>query len=112
VLLLVTRFKDGHRHVTSITPEYRKLRRPNVSRRCVLSARGVEEVLAVHRRRLDKLGSTGSVPLPPPQTTAAIVERLVEQDQENRERWKRYPYSWGDAAHAAFKVCRREYLID
>jgi hypothetical protein len=112
VLLVSTRFQDGRRHVTSNTREYRKLRRPNVSRRCVLSAGGAEEVLAAHRRCLDKFISTGSMPLPPSQTIAAIVERLVEQDQENRERWEKYPYSWGDAAHAAFKVCRREYLVD
>jgi hypothetical protein len=112
VLLISTRFKDGRKHFTSNTPEYRKLRRATVTRRCILDAGGAEEVLLAHRRRLDKLQSTGAVPVPPPTTTRALVERLTEQHNETRELWKKSPYSWGDAIHAAFKVCRREYLVD
>ena len=107
-----TRFKDGRRHLTKNRPEYRKNPWPQVTMRCVLNVAGASDVLAAHRQCVEKLTSGGSVPLPPPKTPNEVIERLLEQRAEDRELWKKSPYSWGDAVHAAFQVCRREYLTD
>lgn len=112
VLMFQTRFEDGRRHVTLNRPKYRRQSRPEVTARCMLKEGGAEAVLGLHRWHVDRLVARGAVPLPAA-TTPEQVLKLREQDNEDsREAWKRCPYSWGDAFHDAFKICRREYLAD
>jgi len=112
VLIISTEFRDGRRHYTVNQPDYRKSSRPEFSRRCVLNAGGAAEVLAAHRRHVDKLVAAGASPTAPPLTEAAVIELLRQRNQEARESRKASRYSWGDAIHEAFKVCRREHLVD
>jgi hypothetical protein len=80
--------------------------------RMLLNAGSAAEVLAAHRRHVDKLIAAGAFPKTPPMTPAAVIEQLRERYREGRELRKKSPFSWADAVHAAFKVCRREYLAD
>ncbi|HEV8000325.1 MAG TPA: hypothetical protein VGP63_10625 [Planctomycetaceae bacterium] len=112
VLIISTEFRDGSRHYTVNQPEYRKSSRPAFSRRCVLNTGGAAEVLAAHRRHVEKLLAAGALPRAPPLTQAALIELLCQRNQEARESPKNSRCSWGDAMHEAFKVCRREYLVD
>jgi hypothetical protein len=111
LLIVVTEFRDGRLQVTTNYPHYRKSS-GDFSRSCVLNARGAAEVLAAHRRDVDKLKAAGASPTAPPLTATAVIELLHERNLKAAERWKKSPYSWGDAVHEAFKVCRREYLRD
>jgi hypothetical protein len=112
VLIISTDFRDGRRHYTVNQPEYRKSSRPDFSRRCVLNAGGAAEVLAAHRRHIEKLIAAGAAPKSLPLTETAVIELLRERNQEARENSKNSRCSWGDAMHEAFRVCRREYLAD
>ncbi|HUE17037.1 MAG TPA: hypothetical protein VMR25_22860 [Planctomycetaceae bacterium] len=64
--------------------------------------------MALHRRFVDKLIADGAIPMPPPKTPAALLNHLRQLHEEGREAWQRSPYSWGDAVHDAFKLCRRD----
>lgn len=112
VIVLTTRFADGRRHSTTNHPLYRKQSRPNVTARCLPVEGGVDEVYARHRRHVDRLIAAGAVPIPPAATAEQVLDQRREMHEEGREAWRRSPYSWGDALHDAFKVCRREYLAD
>jgi hypothetical protein len=112
IITLTTRFADGRRHSTTNHPIYRKQSRPNVTARCLPEEGGVDEVYARHRRHVDRLIAAGAVPCPPPTTVEQVLDRMRALHEEGREAWRRSPYSWGDALHDAFKVCRREYLAD
>jgi hypothetical protein len=111
VLIAATRFTDGRRHYTFNRPRARKISRPQITARCMLTG-GVDEMLAMHRRHVDRLIASGAVPLPRPTTGAQVIERMQREHEEGREIWKSSPYSWGDALHDAFKICRREFLRD
>jgi hypothetical protein len=112
ILLVSTRFRDGTRHYTVNKPLYRKRSNPKTTRRCLLSEGGISEVLALHRRHVDKLIAAGAVPLLPPNTPAQLFEQMRHEHEESRKAWQKSPYSWGDALHDGFKVCRREDLAD
>jgi hypothetical protein len=112
VLFITTRFKDGRRHYTVNTPRYRKQSNSKVTGRCLLNQGGVDEMLALHDRHVDKLIAAGAVPVSSPTSPAQVFEQLRQEYEESRQAWQKSPYSWGDALHDAFKVCRREYLAD
>jgi hypothetical protein len=107
-IVILTRFKDGHRHYTLNQPIHRKSSRPQITRRCLLNGGGIDEQMALHRRFVDKLIADGAIPMPPPKTPAALLNHLRHLHEESREAWQRSPYSWGDAVHDAFKLCRRD----
>jgi hypothetical protein len=111
-LIFTTRFANGHRHVTLNKPLYRKSSRPQVTARCVLKEVAPEELLSLHRRHVDKLIAAGCIPVAPPDNAAAVLAHLRMEHEEGRQTWQTSPYSWGDAFHNAFKICRREYLSD
>jgi hypothetical protein len=112
IVIFATRFADGRRHYTMNKPIYRKRSRPQVTARCLPDEGGIDEVYARHRRHVDRLVAAGGVPIPPATTSQQIFDRMRAEHEEGREAWQRSPYSWGDALHNAFKVCRREYLSD
>ncbi len=112
MLLITTEFLDGSRHVTTNHAHYRKRRRETSTRRCVPDAGGAADVMAAHRRVLEKRFAAGAVAKAPPMTPDALIAQQRVWNEEARENWKKSPYSWGDAFHQAFKVCRREYLVD
>jgi len=82
--------------------------RRDITRRCLLNEGGIDELLALHRRHVEKLIAEGAVPVAPPMTAAAILDEMRQDFEENREAWQKSPYSWGDALHDAFKICRRD----
>jgi len=110
--LFTTRFSDGTRHVTLSHAVYRKSSNPKVTARCLLSAGGAAEVWALHRRHVDRRIAGGAVVVGPAVTPEHVVENEGRDFEEGRVTWQKSPYSWGDAIHDAFKVCRREYLAD
>ena len=112
IILLNTRFKDGSRHYTVNRPIYRKRSRPNVTGRCLLPGGGPAEVVELHRAHVARLIAAGAEAVPPEKTVADTLARMRETHQESRAGWEMSPYSWGDALHDAFKVCRKEYLAD
>jgi hypothetical protein len=112
LIIATTRFTDGRRHFTANHPIYRKPSRPQVTGRCLSEQGGPAETLELHRRHVDRLISAGAKPLPAPSTPQQAIERMQLDHEESREAWKTSPYSWGDALHDAFKVCRRQYLKD
>ncbi len=112
VLLITTEFRDGGRHVTTNHAHYRRKWRTGNTRRCVLNAGGAADVMAAHRRTLEKRFAAGAVAKAPPGTPEALIAHQEALNAEARDNWKKSPYSWGDAFHQAFKICRREYLVD
>lgn len=112
VIILSTRFADGRRHSTTNRPIYRKRSRPQVTARCLPEEGEAHEVFARHRRHVDRLIAAGGVPIPPATNPEQVLERMRTEHEEGREAWQRAPYSWGDALHDAFKICRREYLAE
>jgi hypothetical protein len=109
VAIVSTRFKDGRRHFTMTRPVYRKRSRPEISGRCLIEDEGIDELLALHRREVDRLIDAGAVPVPPQRTAAGLIDEMRREHEENRAAWSKSPYSWGDAVHEAFGICRREY---
>jgi hypothetical protein len=108
-LVVTTRFQDGRQHFTKNRLRARKCTRRGVTGRCLLMPGGVQEVLALHRKHVDRMIAGGAVPEAPPSTAAQVLEMRRKEHAEACEAWQRRPYSWGDALHAAFKVCRREF---
>jgi hypothetical protein len=112
IIVISTRFTDGKRHFTSGRPRYRKSSRPEWTGRCVLDNTGIAEMLASHQRHVARIKSAGSIPIPAPTTTEAVLERHRVEFEEGQKSWQKSPYSWFDALHQSFKICRREYLDD
>jgi hypothetical protein len=112
LILANTRFTDGRRHFTANHPIYRKPSRPQVTGRCLSNEGGPAETLELHRKHVERLIAAGAKPIPLASTPQQAVERMQQDHEESREAWKTSPYSWGDALHDAFKVCRRVYLKD
>ncbi|MGE5609038.1 MAG: hypothetical protein ACM359_07275 [Bacillota bacterium] len=112
VLMMSTQFADGRRHNTLGDPVYRHEAMPGVTNRCCLNSADIYEMLALHRRRVNKLVAAGAKPLSPPNTPAEVIQYLHQEHELGRKAWWTSPYSYGDAIHEAFKVCRREYLVD
>lgn len=109
---LTTRFEDEWPHGTVNQPIYRKLHSSNSSCRCLVDRGGVDETVALHFRHVDRLIAAGKVPSPPPSNPQQALKELEDEHALGNEFWKKFPYSWGDALHDAFKYCRREYLRD
>jgi hypothetical protein len=113
ILFVTTRFKDGTRHLTVNRTLHRKPHNRKATARCMLDDTGsLEQLLALHRKHVERLISTGRVPNPPPATAQQVAENLRTDHEDSQELWKQYPYSWGDAIHEGFNICRREYLAD
>jgi hypothetical protein len=112
ILLATTRFGDGRKHITLNQPIFRKKVRAENTVRCLLTDDGMGELLALHRQRVDRLIAGGAIAVPPPLNAEEVFAQMRQVHEEKREIWARSPYSWGDALHGAFKVCRREYLAD
>jgi hypothetical protein len=104
-----TRFRDGAGYYTVTTPVYRKWSRSIRAGQCLLDGEGIDEVLAAHRREIDKLVSAGAVPVAPENTASAVIELVGRTHEEGRELWQKSPYSWADAVRQAFEVCRKEF---
>lgn len=109
---LTTRFEDEWSHGTVNQPIYRKLHSSNSSCRCLVDRGGVDETVALHFRHVDQLIAAGKVPSPPTSNPQQALKELEDEHALGNELWKKFPYSWGDALHDAFKYCRREYLRD
>jgi hypothetical protein len=112
LLFAVTSFSGGGRHTTVDHALYRRQSRPSTTARCLLNSAGPQEVLEAHRLHVQTLVAKGLVPLPPSTSVDEELQRMRTLGQESREARQKSPYSWGDAVHQAFKVCRREYLDD
>jgi hypothetical protein len=113
VLLIATRFADGRRHFTQNQPRYRKAIRQTTTIRCLrIEGAGLHETLALHRKHVDRMIAAGAVPVVPPTTPAEALKMKVDEFEEGRAAWQKSPYSWSDAVHDAFKICRREFLKD
>jgi len=112
IILISSRFDDGRQHVTAGQPVYRKQSHPKRTARCLPRNGGIDEVIALHRRHLDQLIAAGAKPVLPLTTAREILERMRCEHEEARELWQKAHYSWSDALHDAFKICRREYLAD
>lgn len=112
ILRLTTHFQDGWTHGTTNHPVYRKSNLPNSSFRCLAERGGVDETVALHLRQVDRLISSGKIPSPPPSTPQQALAEHEKEHVRSDELWEKFPYSWGDALHDAFKYCRREYLRD
>ena len=112
LLIISTRFADGRRHITLNHPQYRKATRPTNTVRCLLTNGGPHETWALHRKHVDRMIAAGAVPVPPPTTPAQVLALQLEEFEESRATWHKVPYSWSDAFHDAFKICRREFLAD
>jgi hypothetical protein len=111
VMIASARFTDGRRHYTVNCARARKRTLSNVSVRCILES-DVGQMLSLHQRRVDRLIASGAIPTPPPTTAEQAIEQMQREHAEARKGWQSSPYSWGDAIHDAFKLCRREYLKD
>src|SRR5262249_39668973 len=112
ILVLSTRFKDGKRHWTMNRARYRKPTRPEFTGRCLTKEAGLEDLLDVHRREVRKLVDAGRVIEPPETTSAVVLARMKREHDEAREAWYKAPYSWMDAIHEAFKICRKAYRVE
>jgi hypothetical protein len=112
ILLAVTRFRSGNRHVTLNHPRYRTRKSLHITVRCLPYYGWAEEVVKLHQQRVERLISGGAKPLPAPRTIAEHLDWLQQEHEEGRQMWQKHPYSWSDALHDAFKVCPREYLRD
>jgi len=110
--IFTTRFADGTRHATLSRPIYRKRSNPKTTARCLLTEGGAAEVWGLHRRHVDRRLAAGAVPIAPAVTAEEVLKQQAEEFEEGRVTWEHSPYSWTDALHNAFKVCRREYLAD
>lgn len=109
LVTVLTRFRDGRFYYTVTYPVYRNWAPSIRTGRCLLDGEGIDEMLATHRRDVDKLVSAGAVPVAPENTASAVIELVGRTHEEGRELWRKSPYSWADAVRQAFEVCRKEF---
>ena len=112
VLAASTRFSDGRQHQTVNQPVYRRKTNVHVTRRCFLGVGGSYELFALHRQRVDRLITAGANPVPAPTSAAQVIELMRQDHEDSQKAWRTSPYSYGDAIHEAFKIFRREYLVN
>ena len=112
ILSVTTRFADGSRQVTINRPVYRKPRDRRAEVRCLPERAGPSDVLNLHHRRVRRRVAAGGIVVPPGTAPADHLAVLHADHERERQLWTDHPYSWSDAVHAAFKVCRREYRAD
>jgi hypothetical protein len=89
---------------------YRKSWRPKSTLICAPEGAGLMEILHLHQTQIDRLIASGAVPAAPPGTAEEVLDSLRKENAESRELWRQHPYTWSDALHDGFKVCRKEYL--
>ena len=112
ILAAVSLFDTQMRHQTINQPRYRHLSRQDVSIRCTPDEVTTVELLEVHERCIAKRVAAGAKILPPPKTLQEHLDWMQKDNEQARIEFQRSPYSWSDAMHDAFKVCRREFLRD
>jgi hypothetical protein len=110
VIVLNTRFTDGRRHGTIWRKAYRKRVNLSVSGQSMNEQGSLQDMIDTHRRAVDRMIASGAVPFTP-QTPEEYIALHQQEHMTACENWAKSPYSWADALHEAFGICRREYRV-